>query len=118
MVSQFMDDSVPYKHRIAPHIEDILKEVVDLVAGVAEELNCIYGIGVRAGAFCVYRYVNRLVGITDDKDIVEALKHDFYIEDKITGLIRASIGLQNTMQDMILFVEAIKGIIALHQAVK
>lgn len=28
MVSQFMDDSVPYKHRIAPHIEDILKEVV------------------------------------------------------------------------------------------
>ena len=66
----------------------------------------------------MYRYVNRLVGITDDKDIVEALKHDFYIEDKITGLIRASIGLQNTMQDMILFVEAIKGIIALHQAVK
>ena len=39
MVSQFMDDSVPYKHRIAPHIEDILKEVVDLVAGVADELS-------------------------------------------------------------------------------
>lgn len=34
-----MDDSVPYKHRIAPHIEDILKEVVDLVAGVADELS-------------------------------------------------------------------------------
>ena len=31
--------SVPYKHRIAPHIEDILKEVVDLVAGVADELS-------------------------------------------------------------------------------
>ena len=39
MVSQFMDDSVPYKHRIAPHIEDILKEVVDLVAWVADELS-------------------------------------------------------------------------------
>lgn len=39
MVSQFMDNSVPYKHRIAPHIEDILKEVVDLVAGVADELS-------------------------------------------------------------------------------
>ena len=39
MISQFMDDSVPYNHRIAPHIEDILKEVVDLVAGVADELS-------------------------------------------------------------------------------
>lgn len=39
MVRQFMDDSVPYKHRIAPHIEEILKEVVDLVAGVAGELS-------------------------------------------------------------------------------
>lgn len=39
MVSQFMDDSVPYKHRIAPHIEDLLKEVVDLIAGVADELS-------------------------------------------------------------------------------
>ena len=39
MVRQFMDDSVPYKHRIAPHIEEILKEVVDLVAGVADELS-------------------------------------------------------------------------------
>lgn len=39
MVNQFMDDSVPYKHHIAPHIEDMLKEVVDLVAGVADELS-------------------------------------------------------------------------------
>ena len=39
MVRQFMDDSEPYKHRIAPHIEEILKEVVDLVAGVADELS-------------------------------------------------------------------------------
>lgn len=39
MVSQFLDDSVPYKHHIAPHIEDMLKEVVDLVAGVADELS-------------------------------------------------------------------------------
>ena len=38
MVSQFMDDSVPYKHRIAPHIEDILKGWY-LVAGVADELS-------------------------------------------------------------------------------
>ena len=81
---------------------------------VAEELDCIYGIGVRAGAFCVYRYVNRLVGITDDKDIVEDVKHGY--KDNIAGVIRASIGLQNTMQDMILFVEAIKGIIAKHQS--
>ena len=81
---------------------------------VAEELDSIYGIGVREGAFCVYRYVNRLVGITDDKDIVEAIKHGF--KDKIARVIRASIGLQNTMEDMILFVEAIKGIIAKHQS--
>lgn len=39
MVSQFMDNSVPYKHRLAPRTEDILKEVVDLVAGVADELS-------------------------------------------------------------------------------
>lgn len=37
--AKFMDDSVPYKHHIAPHIEDLLKEVVDLVAGVADELS-------------------------------------------------------------------------------
>lgn len=62
----------------------------------------------------MYRYVNRLVGITDDKDIVEDVKHGY--KDNIAGVIRASIGLQNTMQDMILFVEAIKGIIAKHQS--
>lgn len=39
MVIDFMDESVPYNHDIAPHIEDKLKEVVSLVAWISEELS-------------------------------------------------------------------------------
>lgn len=39
MVSDFMDDSVPYSHNISPHVEDKLKEVVGLVAWISEELS-------------------------------------------------------------------------------
>jgi len=73
---------------------------------VAEKLNSIYGIGVRAGSFCVYKVVRKLLGITDEKEIINSVKAGS--TDKVPSLIRASIGLCNTEKDIDLLIKAIK----------
>lgn len=73
---------------------------------VAEKLNSIYGIGVRAGSFCVYRVVRKLLNITDETEIVKSVKAGN--TDKVPSLIRASIGLCNTEKDIVRMIKAIK----------
>ena len=75
---------------------------------VAQILNCKFAIGVRAGAFCVYRYVNRLLGVTDDSKIRKAV--EMYDTSLIEGVIRASVSLQNTKDDMKRFADAVLAI--------
>lgn len=72
---------------------------------VAEKLNKVYGIGVRAGSFCVYQVVRKLLKIKDESKIVASVKSGK--QDKIPALIRASISICNTEKDIDRMIEAI-----------
>ena len=74
----------------------------------AEKLNSVYGIGVRAGSFCVYNVVRKLLNITDEAEIIESVKSGSV--EKVPSLLRASIGLCNTEKDIKRLIEAIKEI--------
>ncbi len=73
---------------------------------IAEKLNSIYGIGVRAGSFCTYNVVRKLLGIKDESDIICSVK--LGKTNKIPTLIRASISLCNTDADINRMILAIK----------
>ncbi len=73
---------------------------------VAERLNSEFGIGVRAGSFCVYQVVRKLLGIKDERGIIESVKKGN--TNKIPKIIRASFALCNTEQDVVRFIQAMK----------
>lgn len=75
---------------------------------VAERLNKDYGIGTRAGSFCVYHIIRKLLKIEDESEIVASVKNGK--TDKVPSLIRASIGLCNTEDDIDRMIEAINEI--------
>jgi len=72
---------------------------------VAEKLNTVYGIGVRAGSFCVYQVVRKLLKLKDEFDIVSSVKNGDI--SKIPSLVRASIALCNTEEDVDRMIEAL-----------
>ncbi len=72
---------------------------------IAEALNNRFGIGVRAGSFCVYHVVRRLLKITDETQIIADVRAGK--EDAVPGFIRASFSLCNTEEDVKRLVEAI-----------
>lgn len=76
-------------------------------AAVAERLNTDYGIGVRAGSFCVYHLVRKLLRITDEKNIIASVKNG---TPKIPSIIRASFSLCNSDADVTRFIHAINEI--------
>lgn len=75
---------------------------------IAEKLNSDYGIGVRAGSFCVYQVVRKLLKIKDESSIISAVKAGK--TEKIPALIRASISIYNTEEDIDRMIAAIKEI--------
>jgi cysteine desulfurase len=75
---------------------------------LAEQLNSKYGIGIRAGSFCVYHVVRKLLKITNESEIIRSVKKGD--TSKIPTLARASIGLCNTEADINRMIEAIKEI--------
>ncbi|MDP2736872.1 MAG: aminotransferase class V-fold PLP-dependent enzyme [bacterium] len=77
-------------------------------AAVAEILNNDYGIGIRAGSFCVYHVIRKLLKIEDDSEIIASVKCGN--TDRIPSLVRASIGLCNTEADIDRIIEAISEI--------
>lgn len=72
---------------------------------VADTLNRRYGIGVRAGSFCVYNAMRRLLHITDETEIIAAVQNGD--TRQVPGFIRASFGLCNTAEDAERFICAI-----------
>lgn len=72
---------------------------------IAERLNKEFGIGVRAGSFCVYDVVRRLLRIEEEQEIIEAVNHGD--TSLIPGIIRASFGLCNSRADVERFVQAV-----------
>jgi cysteine desulfurase len=77
---------------------------------VAEKLNKNYGIGTRAGSFCVYHVIRNLLKIENESGIVAAVKKGN--TKLVPALIRASIGLCNSEADIDRTIEAIKEITA------
>lgn len=77
---------------------------------VAEQLNERFGIGVRAGSFCVYNVVRKLLHIEDESQIIADVKAGK--EDAVPGFIRASFSLCNTKDDVQRFVDAVNTIAA------
>lgn len=71
----------------------------------AEELNNRFGIGVRAGSFCVYNVVRNLLEIQDESQIIAGVKAGQ--ENAVPGFIRASFSLCNSQEDVDRFINAI-----------
>ncbi|MDD4289839.1 MAG: aminotransferase class V-fold PLP-dependent enzyme [Patescibacteria group bacterium] len=79
---------------------------------VADKLNDDFGIGVRAGNFCVYQFIRKIMNIKDEKEIIESVKNGN--KDKIPSLLRVSVGLCNTKKDADRFLYAINKIIQIY----
>lgn len=77
---------------------------------VAAILSYEYGIGVRNGCFCAHPYVLKLLNINSDE--FENYKSKIINNDKsnVPGLVRISLGLYNTIQDIDRLVFALKNI--------
>ncbi|EKE11072.1 MAG: hypothetical protein ACD_15C00141G0005 [uncultured bacterium] len=75
---------------------------------VARKLNSDYGIGVRAGSFCVYHILRKLLKIEDEKHIIKEVNGGK--TGNIPALVRASVGLCNTEDDISRMIKAIKEI--------
>ena len=73
---------------------------------VADELNTRFGVGLRAGSFCVYNVIRHLLKIDDESEIIKKVKNKE--ENAVPGFLRASFALCNTEEDVDRFIEAIK----------
>ncbi len=81
-----------------------------LVSAVLRE----WGIGTRSGCFCAHPYVKALLGV--DADASLALEARIVAGDHrdVPGMVRASFGLTNTLDDAKRLVEAVGAIAAGH----
>ena len=77
---------------------------------VAEALNSRFGIGVRAGSFCVYNVLRHLLKIEDESQIIADVHAGK--EDAVPGFVRASFSLCNTEDDVERFVRAVRTIVS------
>lgn len=74
---------------------------------VAARLGHEFGIGVRQGAICQFLYVAKLLGLGID-DVLAARKATLSGQtDRMYGIVRASFGLENTVDDVDRFAEAL-----------
>lgn len=71
----------------------------------AQKLNDIYGVGVRAGNFCVYNVVRKLLNIIDEKPLLKLVNNNQ--SHKLPGVVRASFSIQNTLDDAKRLVKAL-----------
>lgn len=73
----------------------------------AEILRDDYGIGVRAGSFCVYEFMRKIKHISDEQDQKITEEVDRGITKNIPGIVRASFGLVNNQEDVGRLVSAV-----------
>ena len=78
---------------------------------VAEILAKEHGIGVRAGSFCTYEMIRKIKNISHNEDQIISSEVDHGITKNIPGLVRASFGLVNNLEDCNRLVKAIYEII-------
>src|SRR5262249_26846541 len=89
---------IPFNLRGLPHF---------LIAAV---LGYEFGIGVRNGCFCAHPYILHLLGLNDEQ--TERVRNEMLAHDRshMPGLVRASFGLYNTLEEVDAFVEALAAI--------
>lgn len=63
------------------------------------------GISLRCGKFCAHPYVNRLLGVNDAKAY-----YDVFFGEGNLGMIRASLGLYNTIDEANIFLNKLEDI--------
>lgn len=112
---------LPDVHIYGPTDPDALDNKVGVIAfslnGVphakaAAILSFEGGIGVRNGCFCAHPYVLRLLSVPPEQvkaHVSKVLNHD---RSQLPGLVRASLGLYNTCQDVDALVEMLERILA------
>ena len=78
---------------------------------VANVLNNFYGIGVRAGSYCVYEFSRKINNTTaeEDKKIAEEVRGGK--KDRIPGSVRASFSIYNNIEDVDRLILAMKEIV-------
>ncbi len=79
---------------------------------VAEILADEWGIGTRSGCFCAHPYVKRLLGLSPLAEAQAQLRILRGDRSDAPGMVRASIGLQNTEDDVDMLVTALAEIAA------
>ncbi len=79
---------------------------------VAAILGYEFGIGVRSGCFCAHPYLLYLMNVSQEQ--AEVTRNSMLAGDRsnMPGLIRASFGLYNTIEDIDALVDALKRIVA------
>jgi len=78
---------------------------------VAAILGYEFGIGVRNGCFCAHPYILSLLGISQEE--TERVRAKMTAHDRRTnpGLVRASFGMYNTLEEVDQFAEALEKIV-------
>jgi selenocysteine lyase/cysteine desulfurase len=78
---------------------------------VAAVLGYEFGIGVRNGCFCAHPYILHLLGVSNQA--VDLVRQKMLANDRREnpGLVRASFGLYNTLEEIDRFGEALQKII-------
>ncbi len=89
---------IPFNLRGVPHF---------LTAAI---LGYEFGIGVRNGCFCAHPYILHLLGLTPEQ--TERVRDDMLAHDRseMPGLVRASFGLYNTLEEIDAFAAALEKI--------
>jgi selenocysteine lyase/cysteine desulfurase len=77
---------------------------------VAEQLNNDYGIGVRSGSFCVYHVIRDLLKISHEEEQAIIREIENGNSNNIPGIIRASLSIYNTKEDVDRLIVALKEI--------
>lgn len=77
---------------------------------VAAVLGHEFGIGVRSGCFCAHPYILELLGLNQQQ--ASQVREEMLAGNKadMPGLVRASFGLYNTIEEVDILVEALKKI--------
>ncbi|RPI87109.1 MAG: aminotransferase class V-fold PLP-dependent enzyme [Chloroflexi bacterium] len=76
----------------------------------ASVLGYEYGIGVRSGCFCAHPYILHLLQVGEDEAVKVRNRMLAGDRSEMPGLIRASFGLYNTIEEVDFFIDALKEI--------
>ena len=69
-----------------------------------------FGIGVRSGCFCAHPYILHLLGLSKEESAEVRRRMEAGDKSEMPGLIRASFGLYNTLEDVDTLLEALSRI--------